>query len=161
MSERAELRHEIRVERPAFEKRHDDPHRDYGIGCVLMSFSSIGEHGAASLTVFTGWYLPHVAERLRRETQHEFYAHDPKRWARCALEGHGGVVEIHSDHPLRESYDVEDTDDCRFTGGKCWGDTGYSAGDTLFDVLVERGQDALFAELDEWYRTHVEGKEDR
>lgn len=151
------VRHEIRVERPAFEKRHDDPKRNYGIGCVMMSFAAVGDEGAISWQVFTGWHLPHVAERLRRETRHEAYPHDPKRFMRCSLEGMGGAVDIHSKHPLWEGHEPQTG--CRFTGGECWGDTGFSAGDTMFDILVEKGQDALFVELDEWYRVQILGEE--
>lgn len=154
------LRHEIRVDRPAFDKRDKDPAKNYGIGSVTMSFRVIGPLGGIAFCIFTGWELPHVREELRRTTRHQPLVGTDK-WMRCSLEGQGAGVEIHSKTQLYDGAPEPDTDECELTGGKCWGDTGYTAGDTFFDLLCEKGEQAVWDKLDEWYVHHlVNGGED-
>jgi hypothetical protein len=133
-----------------FEKRVDvAPAFENGIGCAMMHFALIGPGGAVSLQVFTGWYLPHVAERLRRETQHERYTATGK-WMRCSLEGHGGAMCTHAATQIFEHAPVPDPCDL-LPGSQCFGDIGFLAGETLFDVLVAEGTDALWEHMEPIY----------
>lgn len=137
---------------PAFEKRHDDPGRDYGIGCVKARFALIGPLAAVSFDVFTGWYLPHVRERLRRETDHAVSPITGKHRS-CSLEGHGGAMHLHFAPDSRPNYlsDQEDQECDLLPGRRCVGDVGYMIGEALFDALVEGGDDGLWAAMEEQY----------
>ena len=46
----------------AFDKRHKDPSKDYGIHGVDLYMAVIGKKGAISFTLFTNWMLPEVQE---------------------------------------------------------------------------------------------------
>lgn len=148
----------IEILRPAYEKRHDDPARDYGIGAVRMRFSHVTDHVAVSLTVNTGWYLPHVRERLRREHPHRKYGSiiipslGPTRfdedWMPCCFEGEGMAMVIHTDRRTSDWQADQPPDKCDvLPGGECWGDVGFMAAEELFEVLVAGGEDALFSAL--------------
>ena len=43
---------------PAFDKRHANPNKDYGIGSVQIRFVLQGKRGAVQLLLGTDWYLP-------------------------------------------------------------------------------------------------------
>lgn len=143
-------RTQITVAHRAFEKRHDDPARDYGIGSVELQFALIGPAGAITVGVSTGWYLPHVEERLLRE-----HDHTPFMGRRsCAFQGAGTAVCIHAPSPRKDYF--MGPDDCHLLpGGQCWGDIGFLAGDEAYAVLVEGGEDALWEFLASWYRAHL------
>jgi hypothetical protein len=129
----------IAVVHPAYEQRHDNPAQNYGIGSVNLAFRLIGPQGAIEFQVMTGWYLPHVAERLRRETRHEH--------SRCSLEGHPGPTYFHTPEPQYASQDAYD--DCALLGGRCYCDVGYTIGDELWAALVRAGEPGLWKVMKE------------
>lgn len=143
------------IGRPAYEKRHDDPARNYGIGGLALHFALIGPEGAVSLEVLTGWFLPHVRERLRRETDHapHFASGNP---ARCAFEPTAGPMCSH-DHRRRHNHYAAEPDDCDLLpGGKCWGDHGYLAGDQLLEALIAGGEPGLRDAMRGWYDAMID-----
>ena len=77
---------------------------------------------------------------------------------RCSLEGHGGAMYTH--HPPEDRPDYladQEAQDCDLLpGGKCVGDVGFMIGDTLFDALVEGGEQALVTEMLSVYRGTME-----
>lgn len=141
--------------KPAFERIHDDPARNFGICCALIRFALIGPGAAVSWEVFSGWYLPHVAQRLRKETAHERYGHGDRSWMRCSLEGHGGAMCTHSPTQIFEHDPKGDKCDL-LPGGRCFGDIGFLIGDDLFDVLVAGGDEALWKRMATIYESVVE-----
>lgn len=135
----------ITVSHPAFEQRHDNPNLDFGIGCVELAFRLIGPRGAMEYHVFTGWYLPHVTERLRRETDHRFY--EPTgHYLRCSLEGHPGRTFFHSRTPQWEGQEHEE---CELLDGPCYIDVGFGIGDHLWEGLVTGGEPGLWKRMKE------------
>jgi hypothetical protein len=50
---------------PAFDKRNDDPKKNYGIGSVRMTMVLRKGSRAIQFMVFTNWNLPHVEEEFR------------------------------------------------------------------------------------------------
>lgn len=132
------FRTEINVNKPAHEQRHDDPSKDYGIGCAHMVFRLIGPKGAIEFDVFTGWYLAHVAERLRREPVGHY------KGARHALEGHAGATYFHQHTPM---WDDQEPEDCKLLGGPCYCDVGYTIGDDLWEGLVTGGEPGLWKRM--------------
>lgn len=120
----------------AWEKRHDDPAKDYGVGSVGVWFALVGSEGAVSFHLSSGWYLPHVRERFKREG----HRGDP-----CA-----GPVVWH--HPTQREDYFAGPDECELLpGGKCWGDAGYLLGNDAYDALCEGGEDGLWVFLRRMY----------
>jgi hypothetical protein len=141
----------IRLPRGAFEKRHDDPALDFGIGCTIMEFALIGPDGAISFECSTGWHLPHVAERFRRRDFSDATSHP--------LEPCGYAVVIHSPHVLSEYSPTPDTDACELIGGPCWTDRAFRAGDDFMAAVIAEGETGLWRLAEEWYTHHLAPQE--
>jgi len=130
---RADLKRTIQF-RPAFNRRHPDPAKDYGIGAVLMVFILHGPDGAAQYIVNTGWYLPGLGADAK---------------------GEGFSINYHAKQPNYEGQPASD-EACPWTGGPCYCDGSALAGEKLFHEFVRRGEEVVWAELEEWYADRVE-----
>jgi hypothetical protein len=127
---------------PAWDKRHSEPGKNYGVHCAEIRFTLKGERGAISLLVFTGWHLPHV-EREWRE--------------RNIIVGRatGASVDYHSFVPLYEGQAVC-RESCELLDGKpCYSDGSGMEGDRLFKLLVAEGEAAVWSELESWYQERL------
>ena len=133
-----------RVEvRPAYDHTADGEH---GWDSAQMYFVVIGAHGAVGLTVDTGWALPGTLARMDRE--HRGYR--PKADGRA----------LHFHHAEAGKYpSLGDREECEWLAqGFCYGDVSFVAADMLYATLVEKGLDALWVELEGWYRSYYEGE---
>lgn len=72
---------------PAFDKRHTDPSKNYGIHGVNMRFVLTGEKGASQFLVYTNWHLPSVSK---------------EGWSDFMLEPMGADVGYHAKSPQYE-----------------------------------------------------------
>lgn len=119
----------------AYDGRHEP--QNYGVHCADFCFVLVGEHGAISFEMFTGWHLPHVAERIEEGPT-------------------GAAVNRHSPRPPRwaEADDwVGGPNDCDWTDtGKCYSDGSNLAGDDILVALVGEGWEAMWRELRSWYQ---------
>lgn len=101
----------------------------YGRHCVDMHWVLIGPKGAISWCVFTGWFLPQDRDVSWKPT--------------------GAGVSTHSRKKIKDEYRSEK---CEYLGGKpCWGGTSFTGGDPIFEILIEKGEEAAWKELEDWY----------
>jgi hypothetical protein len=127
--------------RPAFDKRHADPSKNYGIHGADMVFTLVGPAGATYFVAYTNWYLPHVARELRSKVEPD---HNP-------FEPMGAEVGYHSPTPQREGQESRN-DACEYLDGKpCYCDSSATAGDKMMALLIAKGDEAMWAELRQWY----------
>lgn len=134
----SELEKRIRFPRGAFDKRSLAPSKDHGIGSCLVYFALIGPAGAISWEASTGWDLPNVRAEQGPK--------DPYAYA----------VEIHSPHVLFPDFAPEpDSRACELTGGSCWTDRDFCAGDDYLAALVAHGEDGVWKLAEEWYEAHL------
>jgi hypothetical protein len=124
----------------AYDKRHDDPSKNYGVhGCELRMVLR-GELGATQFVLFTNWQLPHVAE--------EFKARDVSR---SLLEPMPAGFGYHSPKPMYEGQDVVG-DSCEYLDGKpCYYDGGGLYAETVFERMLKEGDEGVWAELEQSY----------
>lgn len=143
-----ELEHKIEILRPAWFKVHSDPSKNYGVGGVMLRFSTIGPKGAISWSVLTGWHLPKTYEWWE------------SRGVKPAIENMamGGSIDIHSPEQMYE-WDSDGSKCDLLPEGRCYGDSGFTAGSDLFETMVEKGEEAVWATLDSWYASHFEEEE--
>jgi hypothetical protein len=127
--------------RPAFDKRHPDPHQNYGVHGVEIVFVLRRGQRAVDWTVFTNWQLPHVTKDTLQK-----YADDPER-IELFTQPSGAQVGFHSPVPMWDSH--EPSEGCTITGGKCYSDVGFCMGSELMPLLIEKGEDAIWARLEE------------
>jgi hypothetical protein len=145
--------HKIETE-PAFDKRHPDPHKNYGVHGLTMRFLSIGPKGAIQFLLYTNWHLPHVQHELLNK------CHGPEvSGAYCRLNPMPADIGYHSYVPRYEGQSVV-TKSCPVLGGKpCYYDGSSLQAEEYFAILVREGLDALWMALDERYASTFEGGE--
>jgi hypothetical protein len=142
-----EFRREV-VFTPAFDKRHADDGRNYGIHGVDLRFHLIGEHGATHFVVFTNWQLPEITKELDIRPIDRRFPH---------LSCHPSPADI-GYHRLTPSYEGQEPllDSCDLLGGKpCYSDGSGLMAREVFEKLIREGDAAVWRELEEWYRERV------
>jgi hypothetical protein len=121
---------------PAFDRRHADPSKNYGVhGCDLRMVVK-GKKGAMQFVLYTGWMLPHVAEEF---TSKGF-----------RMEPLPADVGYHSPVPMYENQ--APMGECPFVDGHiCYYDGSGLYAEKAFKVLLEGGSDALWKFLENEY----------
>jgi len=146
-----EFTREVRFLR-AWDRRSGAPDKDYGVHGTEINFTLKGEHGGVEFGVLTNWMLPHVRqETLARLT----LSGGDERTVRALLEPMGGALRAHAKQPLYEGQ-TPSTLHCTITGGECYADASFLAGDKILERLIAEGDDAVWKELESFYREHVQ-----
>lgn len=121
---------------PAYDKTDPDPSKNYGIHCVDMEFILTGKKGAIVLLIFTGWYLPQNRDLIGI----------PATRPRAAS------LTYHSKRPFTNSIS-KSISDCPYLDGKpCYSDSTYCV-EEIFDLFVEKGEEAVWEVLEGRYRS--------
>lgn len=136
------LTKQIRL-RPAFDRRHDDPRKNFGIHGVELQFYLSGEEGAVQFIVYTSWQLPHVQE--------EFDAQPLSRFPYMFHKPLSADIGYHSKIPRYEGQSVM-PGACDFTGGACYYDGSSLYAREGFKILLEKGDEGLWQWMEEYYR---------
>jgi len=128
--------------RPAFDKRHSDPSKNYGIHGVDLRFYLKGPAGAIQFVVYTNWHLPHVQSEMDAKPLNDFpyMFHKPM----AADIGYHARVPQYEDQPMMEA-------DCSVIGGPCYYDGSSLQAEGVFEIFVCGGTDALWEEMEQRY----------
>lgn len=154
---------------PAWDKRDDDPKKNYGVHSSDLRMVLKGELGAVQFVLYTGWYPKHVQFEHKAKNLATMYPmpadlgyHSPKPM----YEGQTRIGE--------HQYDFEDTEDmqlgdktlkmpkmsvveekelpiCEYIGCPCYYDGSSLNADRIYDILLERGSDGVWEELEKYY----------
>ena len=124
---------------PAYDKRSDDPKKNYGIHGVTMRMVVKGQHGAVQFIVYTNWHLKHVQEEL-----------DGKHHDHLSCHPLPADVGYHSKVPMYEVATVV-SNNCEYTGGECYYDGSGLRAYNWYDILVSQGSEAVWKLLEEEY----------
>lgn len=126
--------------RGAFDKRHPDPHQNYGIHGMELMFRLQGPRGVVQFLVYTGMHLRHVEEELWERNQGGRY--NP-------FSPDGADIGYHSPVPTYEGQTARECD--LLPEGKCYYD-GTSLGASEFmPTFLEGGDEAVWKMLEERY----------
>lgn len=138
---------------PAFDKRHEDPKKNYGIHGVTMRMVLVGEKGATQFVLYTGWHLPHVRDEREMQTMAE-----PTRiMIEILARPLPADLGYHSLVPQYEGQ--EKMEHCDYFEGGCYYDGSGLAAEEVFDLLVSDGSDAVWKRLGEEYKRVFEENE--
>jgi hypothetical protein len=127
---------------PAFDKRSDDPKKNYGIGSCRITFILKGPLGAVQFMVGTNWHLPRV-QREKRDWQHDFNTRFDK------INPEGWDVGYHSPKPMYD--DQTPVASCDLFD-PCYYDGSSLMADEWVPHFIEGGTDWLWPKLEEQYR---------
>jgi hypothetical protein len=147
------LEHSIRAYK-GYDYR-DDPNDQRGAHGLDLTLIAKGPEGAITARVGTGWMLRPLAGRYVRssgpQARHELPGVD------AGLHGGyptGGPVVSHVPTRLKDWW--QSSGPCDVLGlDECFGDIGYLVGDDVLKALIEGGDEAAFAKLDEIYRAWI------
>ena len=128
---------------PAYDKRDPNPMKNYGIHCVELRMVLRGPKGATQFVLYTGWNLPHVQKELDTRSAYA-RLHSRPEYPMPADLGY------HSPTPRWEG---QTASECSLLpGGVCYyGGSGLNA-ERIYQVLLERGSDGVWSELENYYR---------
>ena len=131
--------------RPAFDKRHPDPKKNYGIHGVEVKWLLTGDKGAVQFVLYTGWNTKGV-----RAERHDEPAHAPMPTD----------IGYHSPVPMYEGQTVIQ-EECPYLNDRpCYYDGSGLNAERYFDILTDKGEDALWKALEAYYRARFEGPPD-
>ena len=125
---------------PAYDKRHSDPSKNYGIGSVRCLMVLKGKKGAVHFSFGTGMYFPET----HREWLVKFPDHDPVRYM-------GHDVGYHS--PTRRYKDqLKSQEKCDWINKPCYCDGSALRADEWMNILVRKGSKKIWEMLEEDYK---------
>lgn len=163
---------------PAYDKRDDDPKKNYGIHGVELRMVLVGPEGAVQFVLYTNWHLPHVTSEYRERLKMMVQNDSPMTWLTEPLPADFGV---HSRVPLYEGQlpmgaermDFENTETlhgetgdieipmrvttgtftpCEYLdGAPCYYDGSTLQAERIYDVLLREGSEGVWAELRAYY----------
>lgn len=115
---------------PAYDQRHSDANKNYGIGAAKISMALKGAKGAVEFVLDTGWFFPSTD-----------YERGPVPTCIC----YHSPVPMRSEQRPIVSY-------CEFLDDRCYCDGSASGADEVFDILVRQGGDGVWQYLEKYYR---------
>lgn len=132
---------------PAYDRRHADPRKNYGIHGVVLRMVLKGPLGATQFVLFTNWQLPHVTE----ETMERCLARGEDRIGlKVSFLPTPADLGYHWGAP---HYQGQTARDCEYVaGGKCYYDGSGLNAERIYETLVREGSDGVWRELEEYYR---------
>lgn len=127
---------------PAFDRRHTDPKKNYGVHCVDILFVLKGALGAVQFSMFSGWWLPKQADAFRFR--------DPIG-GRHSFEPMGADLGYHSPRQMYEGQKPM-TDKCHILGCQCFYDGSALNAEPVMARLIREGDKGVWEALEEFYR---------
>lgn len=142
---------------PAWDKRHSQPSKNYGIHGAELLMLVLGDKGAIQFRVSTKWHLPAVQKELDQRTLAKSMTAGLDKFDISATY-HPMATDLgyHSKLPMYEDQEVVDTD-CKWTGGPCYYDGSGLNADPVLKLLIGQGSDAVWKRLEEEYTYRFEG----
>lgn len=124
---------------PAYDKTNTDPSKNYGIHCVNMEFILTGKKGVIVLLIFTGW---------------ELLQNRPKD-GKTLIRPRAASLTYHSKRPFKGSDGP--ISGCPYLDGKpCYSNSTFCV-EEIFDLFVEKGEEAVWEVLEGRYRSTFVG----
>lgn len=148
----------------AFDKRSDNPDKDYGIGACRIFFIVKGNHGAVCVNFGTNWFLPSTVKEYKEVGIHRnrfsLAGGKEKRKTKLDLEKTSDPIkawswDYHSKKPQRKGQ-LSASKKCCFIGMKCYCDGSYLRADKYLPMLLEGGSEKVFKQLEKDYYIEFE-----
>jgi len=130
----------------AFDRRHKDPKKDYGIHSCELKMVLKGKDKAVQFLLYTNWHLPEVQEELIRNMPRKGGIGLRVRFLPLPAD-----VGYHSISPQYEGQKIM-SDKCPYLDGRpCYYDGSGLTAEFMFKTLVEEGSEGVWKQLEERY----------
>lgn len=128
--------------RPAYDKRHSVPSKNYGIhGCDLRMVLK-GPLGATQFVLFTNWHLPHVQDELDAKID--------SRFPHLSCHPNPADRGYHWRTPRYEGQGSQEN--CEYCdGAPCYYDGSSLNAEELYKTLLLEGSEGVWRELEALY----------
>jgi len=131
---------------PAWDKRNQDPNKNYGIHGVELVMVLKGEKGAIDFVLYTNWMPPHIYEEWKRKMNSDDYLKTMELMA----EPFPADLGYHSYEPLYEGQ--SSSGNCKYLDDKpCYYDGSGLNAKKVYDIMLQGGSDAVWKYLEEYY----------
>ena len=124
---------------PGYDKRNPDPKKNHGIHGLEIAFTVKGKEGAVQFLIYTNW-MPRSCRKAWDELVEATIL--------LPMAANRGY---HSRVPRYEGQQVT-SKDCKWTGGKCYYDGSSLNAEPLLDLLIEEGEEKVWAKLEKYYK---------
>ncbi len=140
----------ITVFDPAFDKRNKEPEKNYGIGSVISRMILKGKKGAVQFVFSTGILFPETIEEYIKTglAKYEltscgyYFLNKPSAYD----------IGYHSKKKQYKEQTIS-KEKCEFCDDKpCYYDGSGLGADKYLDILIRKGSDAVWEELEKYYR---------
>lgn len=132
---------------PAYDKRHSDPSKNYGIHGAEMIFLLKGKKGCIQFVFCTNWQLPHV----QKEFDDRIFTSMNKTEFECFYHPMAFDIGYHSPVPQYEDQKPV-TESCEWLDGKpCYYDGSSLRAETYLQLLISQGSEAVWKEMEKEY----------
>ena len=150
---------------PAFDKRHKDPKKNYGIHCVTVKFILRGKKGAVQFELFSGWFLPEIAIENKNMGVNLWESYPMA----TDLGFHSYVPRYKEQSMITEKCPILHDKPCYYDGFELFSGwflpeiaienkSGLNAR-PIMERLLREGHEAVWEELEEYYRHIFKGEE--
>lgn len=150
------LKREISIT-SAYDKRDNNPSKNYGIGACRIFFAVKGSKGAITVNFFTNWFLPSTIKEYKEEGIYKNNLLKGKDSFKTKIDLietskpiSGGSWDVHSKKPLYDGQTLTGGD-CEFNGGKCYCDGSCMKAEKYLQILFEKGSKGVLDKLEEDY----------
>lgn len=125
---------------PAFDKRSDDPDKNFGIGSMLLKFILKGKFGATQFVIMTNWHLVHVIEQIPDLQKINGSYPLPMD------------VGYHSYVPISKYQENPVSFSCEYLDGQpCYYDGSSMAAENLYKKFIAEGDKVVWEYLEKYY----------
>jgi hypothetical protein len=137
---------------PAFDKRHPEPGKNYGIHGVELKMVLKGDKGATQFVLYTNWMLPHVTKEMDNRILRESTTGRLSDISlRCTYHPLPADLGYHSPVPQYEGQSIC-SQSCEYLDGKpCYYDGSGLNAERIYEVLLKEGSEGVWKELENYY----------
>lgn len=132
----------------AYDRRNEDPSKDYGIGACRIFFVVSGKKGAITVNFGTNWYLPSTVTE---------YKQVGVRGRIVDLEKESSPITFYSwdIHSKKKMYlGQKKMKACEFVKGGCYCDGSCSKSEQYLTLLLQNGSNAVLDQLEKDYKDY-------
>jgi hypothetical protein len=139
----------------AFDKRHPEPAKNYGIHGCEMRFIYGDERGYVQFLLYTNWHLPEVEEDaiLKGDSSIARHFYPFMMWQAPMAADLG----YHAPAP---QYEGQEGRDCDLLGTTCYYDGSSLNAERIWTVLRREGSEGVWRELEEYWMDLFAPKEE-